>query len=259
MYPSFDLLGKTFYTYPLMGVLGGLLAGTLAFRAAGTRGKREQDNMIILLLIASLGALLGGFALYGITNIRILIVYLPRMRSFGDVLSLLAAVFGGSVFYGGLLGGLGAGAVYLRLTRRSFAEYSDMAAPSIPLFHAFGRIGCFLGGCCYGRESAIGFTFRRSLVESANGVRRLPVQLIESAFGFLLCAALWRAYRRSAAPGKLLYIYLAAYGVFRFILEFWRGDEYRGFFLGLSTSQWISAAILAVVAVKYSFRRRAAQ
>jgi phosphatidylglycerol:prolipoprotein diacylglycerol transferase len=194
--------------------------------------------MIVLLLFSAVGAFIGGHLLYAAVN--------PQPAG------ALALTFAGSVFYGGLAGGIAAGALYLKLTGRGFTEYSDIAAPSIPLFHAFGRLGCFLGGCCYGVESGVGFIYRRALIESANGVRRLPVQLIESAFLLLLCAVLTRLYRRGAARGRLLYIYLVSYGAFRFVIEFWRGDEYRGIYRGLSTSQWISIFILAVCAAALS-------
>ena len=95
--------------------------------------------------------------------------------------------FGGQVFYGGLLGGIAGAVVYAKCARlEGFPDYADTVAPAIPLFHFFGRIGCFLGGCCYGIESDFGFVFTNAVVQSANGVRRFPVQLFESGFNLLL-------------------------------------------------------------------------
>lgn len=116
--------------------------------------------------------------------------------------------------------------------------WASLTAPAIPLFHVFGRVGCFLGGCCYGLPSAWGFVYRYSPVAEANGVSRFPVQLVEAAWNLVLFLLLARLQRRGR--DRLLPLYLALYAPARFLLEFLRGDAYRGIFLGLSTSQWIS-------------------
>jgi phosphatidylglycerol:prolipoprotein diacylglycerol transferase len=250
MFPSFELIGRTIFAYPLMAATGALAAGVLVCRVAAPCGKQRQDDMIVLLLLSAIGAFIGGHLLYAAVSLPAVVSAMSSVSSFRDFVAKLQYAFGGSIFYGGLAGGIAAGALYLRGTGRGFQEYSDMATPSIPLFHAFGRLGCFLGGCCYGTVSSVGFVFRRALVESANNVRRLPVQLIESAFLFLLCAILYRIYKTGAARGRLIYIYLCSYGIFRFIIEFWRGDEYRGVYFGLSTSQWISVFVLIFCAIK---------
>ena len=68
-------------------------------------------------------------------------------------------------------------------------EHTDVAALASPLFHIFGRLGCFLSGCCFGVESSVGFVYHHCLIEEANGVSRFPVQLVEAfanLFIFLL-------------------------------------------------------------------------
>lgn len=154
-------------------------------------------------------------------------------------------LFGGAVYYGGLIAGMAAGLLWARKKKLDAGRYADVGAPAIPLFHAFGRIGCFLGGCCYGVECKIGFIYRRAVIEEANHVRRFPVQLVEAVLNFALFFTLWYLLKKGKCAGRLLYLYLCAYAVIRFTLEFWRGDEHRGFLLGLSTSQVI--AILTFV------------
>ena len=121
----------------------------------------------------------------------------------------------------------------------------------INCFTCFGRIGCFLGGCCYGVESEHGVVFTDSLIESANGVPRVPVQLYEAVFELALFFALWALLNKGVLKNRLLLVYLFSYAVGRFILEFWRGDEYRGFLFGLSTSQVVSILVFAVSAVLF--------
>jgi phosphatidylglycerol:prolipoprotein diacylglycerol transferase len=62
----------------------------------------------------------------------------------------------------------------------------DIATPAIPLFHFFGRMGCFFAGCCFGIESSFGYTFRYSIIKEANGINRFPVQLLEALVNLLL-------------------------------------------------------------------------
>lgn len=250
MYPIVTIFGRPIGTYALSSVAGILLAGWYACRAARRRGV-DDNEIIVLLLVSAVGILLGSHVLYALTNLPALLRYLSESAnlSLGDWFRGLLPYVGGAVFYGGLLGGLAAGALYLRIRRLPFAAYADIAAPAIPLFHAFGRIGCFLGGCCYGIPWEGGITYTRALSPEANGVARFPVQLLESALLFALFFLLAALFRRGALRGRLLALYLAVYAVLRFLLEFLRGDAIRGVYFGLSTSQWISLAILLALGV----------
>lgn len=246
MFPYITLFGKVIGMYAVMSLIGMFAAGAFAM---GVAKKREHNNNIILtmLLVAAIGALLGAHLLYGIVNLKAVITYVIPIgiHSFSDLLIVIKAILGGTVFYGGLLGGLLFGTIYLRRKKLPLGEYADMSAPCIPLFHGFGRIGCFLGGCCYGIEWEHGIVFRRALVDTANGTPRLPVQLCEAAFNFALFFVLWHLQRHGKLRGKLMAVYLIAYPSGRFLLEFLRGDSYRGFWLTLSTSQIISLGIIA--------------
>ena len=250
MYPIVTIFGRPIGTYALSSVAGILLAGWYACRAARRRGV-DDNEIIVLLLVSAVGILLGSHVLYALTNLPALLRYLSESANLPleDWFRGLLPYVGGAVFYGGLLGGLAAGALYLRIRRLPFAAYADIAAPAIPLFHAFGRIGCFLGGCCYGIPWEGGITYTRALSPEANGVARFPVQLLESALLFALFFLLAALFRRGALRGKLLALYLAVYAVLRFLLEFLRGDAIRGVYFGRSTSQWISLAILLALGV----------
>lgn len=261
MFPSFDFLGREIGTYTILATVGLLVAGWFACRMAKRRGLDDND-MIVTLLVAAIGVLVGSHLLYGLTNLPVIVFLLrnpDQVKSFFDLLKLLFYIFGGSVFYGGMLGGLAAGTIYLRCKHLPLKQFADIAAPSIPLFHCFGRIGCFLGGCCYGIECDWGITYTHSLVPEANGVPRLPVQLIESAFNLCLFLLLAMLLRRGRLRGRLLLLYLCCYPVGRFVLEWFRGDKIRGFLFGLSTSQWISIVLFAVGAgllISDALRRR---
>ncbi|MDE7194591.1 MAG: prolipoprotein diacylglyceryl transferase [Oscillospiraceae bacterium] len=247
MFPGFTILGKFISSYSLCAIAGIFTACPLSIHWYKKRGGNDIA-LILVYLFGAVGAFLGMHILYGITNIP-LWYFLAESEGIKDFILKFAQIFGGSVFYGGLLGGLLAGGISVRVQKLPAGLTTDCAAPALALFHCFGRIGCFMGGCCYGVESEHGITFTRSLIESANGVPRVPVQLYEAAFELALFFALWLLLNKGILKNRLLLVYIITYSVGRFILEFWRGDEYRGFLFGLSTSQIISILVFVVSAV----------
>ena len=87
---------------------------------------------------------------------------------------------------------------------------------------------------------------------------RVPIQLIEAACNLVLFCVLLALFLRGVGRRRLIAVYGISYGVIRFVDEFWRGDEYRGFLGPLSTSQWISLAVIAAsVALLVVLARRA--
>lgn len=254
MFPLIHLFGREISTYGIMVGLG-ILACYLAVVRPGLKRCKDLKGttVVTLSLWAALGLFLGAHLLYGLTHawkIGYAFTHLDKVfQSWDSFAAYGADIFGGMVFYGGLIGAVIAAAIYLKASRQDMAGYADLLSPAIPLFHAFGRIGCFLGGCCYGVESPFGFVYTNSLVPEANGVSRFPVQLVEAAANFLLAICmLWLFHKKKPGKGRLILVYGLSYPVIRFILEFWRGDQIRGIFFGFSTSQWISIAVFAVSA-----------
>ncbi|MBR2658994.1 prolipoprotein diacylglyceryl transferase [Candidatus Saccharibacteria bacterium] len=245
MLPVITIFGHDFSMYAICACVGILLALFVAMKTA-KRLKVDDNNVLILGLVSAIGIFLGGHILYALTNFHLIIEFfqkIDQVNSFGLFLNCFLIIFGGQVFYGGLIGGLIAGYIYLKKTKKDVALYAYIAAPSIPLFHAFGRIGCFLGGCCYGVEWEHGITYHNDPIEIANGTPRLPIQLIEAGCNFALFGVLYYLQRKGKCKNSLIFIYLAAYSIIRFIDEFFRGDAYRGFIGPLSTSQFISILI----------------
>ena len=171
-----------------------------------------------------LGALVGAKLLYLLPQLPQLAADLPLL---GQDPALFSARYltGGFVFYGGLLGALGAVGLFCRRRKLPFGPLGADLVPAVPLFHAFGRVGCFLAGCCYGIPAPAGWwgvTFSQALL-APNGVALVPVQLYEAAGCLLLFLLLDRLARRGWSGGQLLPVYLSLYGAFRFLLEFLRG------------------------------------
>lgn len=161
-------------------------------------------------------------------------------------------LYGGFVFYGGLLGVIAGILLVTKVMSRDPREMLDFAAPAFPLFHAFARIGCLFAGCCYGIPWSWG------VVLQGETVIRFPVQLLESLCDLaIFLLLLWYGHRTGSGRNSFT-LYMTGYAFCRFFLEFLRGDTVRGLWPpGLSTSQYISLAILAVfAAARLRARRR---
>ena len=250
MLPEIVFFGKPIGTYTLLALIGGLIAAYCFIKAVVRRGQRDYQAVFFLLWVI-LGVLVGGHLLYAIVNIGTLPMRLKAEGFLG-----LVGLFGGSVFYGGLIGGIVAGLISIKVMKVDLLTYSACMAPVIPLFHAIARVGCFLGGCCYGVVSEFGFVVHGNpYVPFINGISRFPVQLLESGLNLILAAVLFFLLKKSDKSDKLkssmLRIYLMSYACIRIFTEFFRGDIYRGFIGPLSTSQFISIIILIVCGLSY--------
>ena len=245
MYSFVKILGKEIPVYWLVGVAG--LAVCFFFCKA--RAKKFEKvtwlDLTNMFGIGLVGMFLGGRLLYILTTLPLIIKNWSYVMEHKNI--LWEVISNGIVFYGGLFGFLLAIKIYIKKYKLDSESYFDLLAPAIPLFHAFGRVGCFFNGCCYGIESdACGIAFHHSAA-APNGVKLLPVQLIGSAGELLLFFLTLRYEKKHHEEGKAIYFYLALYAIGRFILEFFRGDEYRGVYFGLSTSAWISLAMGTVL------------
>lgn len=220
--------------YGLMIAIGVICALLVADRRARSRGL-NADFVFSMGMVAIVAGFAGAKLLYCIIEYKAFL---------SNPWNTLAS--GGFVVYGGLICGVLAAMQMCRSKKASFLQYFDLTAPSIALAQGFGRIGCFLAGCCYGREtnSFLGVVFPHSAI-APSGVHLLPTQLFSSAGDFAIAAILLLYARKDHRAGKVGALYLVLYSVGRFTIEFFRSDA-RGAVGALSTSQFISIFTLAL-------------
>ena len=151
----------------------------------------------------------------------------------------------GFVFYGGVVFAIITLFVLAKLHKINFLKLADIIVLGVPLAHAFGRLGCFSYGCCYGRptNSFIGVLFPKESPAGGLGVCVIPTQLIEAFFLILLFVVLLFVKNRKKFDDQILVFYLIFYSVLRFVIEFFRGDP-RGNVFFLSLSQFVSLLLL---------------
>lgn len=251
MLPYVTILGRTLGMYSVMAVIG--IAFAVVFFVLNKKQTGfDAFGLALFGLIVFTGLLIGGHLLYGITQHDLIFRAFKNIGrlSFKDFFTVMAVAFGGNVFYGGLIGSFITIGVYLKVRKlgpERNAGILDVYSCAAPLFHAFGRVGCFFGGCCYGIESAFGFTAHgNEYSPDVNDVNRFPVQLLEASLNLLLFAFLVILLKKGVMKGNLMWIYGSIYPVIRFFDEFLRGDAIRGFVFGLSTSQWISIFVFVL-------------
>lgn len=253
MFPYFVIFGKTIGTYAVCAFIGFIVSGITA-SVIFKKYKIQYEDVILLMLSSIFGLFIGGHMLYAITNLKGISDIVSSFSSYStsDFFVKIFQYIGGMVFYGGFLGAFAAILIHTKFSDSISRSHAlDIFALSVPLFHTFARVGCFLGGCCYGKEWSWGFTAHgNTLSPSVNDVLRFPVQLFEAGCNLLIFLILLYILKIKRSNGRLIYIYMILYPTARFILEFFRGDEIRGFILGISTSQWISIILFVFASIK---------
>jgi phosphatidylglycerol:prolipoprotein diacylglycerol transferase len=164
---------------------------------------------------------------------------------------------GGLVFYGGFIAALLAIYVFAKRQKLSFLKVLDIVAPGTALAHAFGRIGCFLNGCCFGKESkmhwAVVFPQNSDPYKYYGKLVSIhPTQLYESCANLLIFIVLFVLVRKMK-KGRTTFLYLILYGTARFIIEFFRGDH-KSFVLGVLTpAQFIGIFVIVAGAAGFIY------
>lgn len=229
----------TIHGYGLMiavGIITALLVGDFRAKKKGLNGDLIYGLTITTVILGFLAA-------------RILFIITEWQDFLKNPMSYITG--SGFVVFGGIMGGALTIWAYCKIKKMDFLAYLDLMVPSVALAQGFGRIGCFLAGCCYGKEtdSFLGVTFTNSHF-APNNVKLLPSQLIMSAGDFIIAAILLVYAKKDRSKGKTSALYLMLYSVGRFFVEFTRNDD-RGFVGALSTSQFIGIFIFIVGAVAF--------
>lgn len=167
----------------------------------------------------------------------------------------------GATFYGGLIGGAAcflaiyfiAGKFMFKETHEHlehFWDVADIAAACIAIAHSFGRIGCLMAGCCYGAETDAWYGIYMVALDK----RVVPIQLYEAIVLALLFA--FFVYRILKKKTYNLQLYMAVYGIWRFLIEYAR-DDYRGdSFISFLTPSQLTAVFMVVGAVALIFLQK---
>lgn len=236
MYNNWFKIGPvTIHGYGFMIAMGILVAFWLAERLAKKYHLLPEkiDTLIFLCVIV------------GFMGAKVLFILTVWKDFLVDPIGILGSQ--GFVVYGGILFGALAGYLYCKKEDLDFFSYFNILAPCISLAQAFGRVGCFFAGCCYGlpTDAWYGVTFPADSLGPGPGIKVIPTELLSSFGNLLIFGALYFILTKTKQSRKTGAWYLVLYGIGRFLVEFLRGDLIRGQVGILSTSQFISLFVVA--------------
>jgi phosphatidylglycerol---prolipoprotein diacylglyceryl transferase len=239
---AFHLGPLTIHWYGVMialAFLAGLWTATLRARRENISPEKIAD--LTLWLMA--GAILGARFAYVTT-------YWKEQFANQPLKEIFMVQHGGLVYYGGLIGATVAGFTYGIWKRMPLWKTADVLAPSIALGSVFGRAGCLLNGCCYGRptDAPWAITFTNPQAHELSGtpldVPLHPTEIYDALLNIGLYLLLAWLFRRKKFDGQVFATYLLCYAVTRSILEYFRGDYSNlHYHFGLTPAQWVGVPI----------------
>jgi phosphatidylglycerol:prolipoprotein diacylglycerol transferase len=274
VHPDFIRLGPLdIHMYGVMVAIGFMVGLWVAARRAPSEGiKSEQISDLGVWLIIS--GMLGGklFHIIFFWN-----DFLAAWRAEG-----VRSLREGFVFYGGFILASLTAVVYARAKRLPLAKLIDVLAPSAALGHAFGRLGCFFNGCCYGKVCPAGYPLgvrfpaildptgrpigsapfidhlQHGWVKITNTVSLpvYPTELYEVVGNLIIFAALSAFYRHKRFDGQIFWLYVLGYGALRFVVEFFRGDYDVHYFGILTIGQLIALLLITMAVVVLAISRK---
>ncbi len=251
---AFHLFGFPIHWYGIM-VATGFLASLAVLQYKRDYARMNSDQIVDLSIIVVVCGIIGA-------RIAYVIQFFDQFR--GNLWKVFRIDQGGLVFYGGFI--LAALVIfrYVRKHKLCVSRILDICAPAMAIGHAFGRVGCFLQGCCFGIPcrafgkvyppgtapaarypdmDSIASNLQTTGKAAASSLPLLPVQLIESAGNLLLGIALLLLFRKIRRSGTIAAVYFIGYGIMRFVLECFRGDH-TDRIIGLTRAQLVGLFIM---------------
>jgi len=235
---AFELGRLSIHWYGIMVALA-FLAGLWTASRRGLREGVAAEKIIDLGPWLIIGAIVGARTLY-VTS------YWREQFAGKPLREIFMVHHGGLVYYGGLIGTCQVYTIYARRKKLPFWKGADILAPSIALGYVFGRIGCLMNGCCYGRTCSLPWAIHFPVGNPSYPNAVHPTQIYESLLSLGLYAALAWLYRHKKFDGQVFGTYLVSYAVLRSFVEMFRGD-YPQYYLGgwVTPAQLVSVGILA--------------
>ena len=234
------------HSYGFMLALGFFIGIYLATRRAREEGidSNEITQLVFYIFI---------FSIIGSRLLHVVAEDLPKYVK--NPLAIFYFWQGGFAYYGGFLFAIPTVIIFCKKNKWNFWKIADILTPPVALGLSFGRMGCFLAGCCYGKECDLPWAIKfppQTLGKA--GVFLHPTQTYESIAVLIIFAILIFYQNRKRFHGELFFILLILYGIARSSIEFFR-DDHRGVFFNniISTSQIISIPLIAFGITAYIF------
>jgi phosphatidylglycerol:prolipoprotein diacylglycerol transferase len=238
----------TIYSYGALIALGAFLGYMYTSIKAGKKFGLSHETVQLFVILVIIAAVVGG---------KFFMIFEDPKDFAGDPGSLLTDFGSGFVFYGSLIFAIPTIIIFLKVKKIPVWPFLDVVAILTTIVHAFGRMGCFMAGCCYGVPHdtfpSVTFSHPKSQAEPLDTPLH-PTQLY-SAFSIALIGMFLVWYeKRKRFDGELMLLYIMLYAIARSVIEIFRGDIQRGYVIEglLSNSQFISLLMFTAAAWMYN-------
>jgi phosphatidylglycerol:prolipoprotein diacylglycerol transferase len=243
MFPDLFSIGPlTLHTYGLFVALGFTAAILFTVRSGKKEGIKPQQTMDMGITIL----------LWGIIGSRLMYVLINLSYYRRNPVDVLKIWEGGLVFSGGLIAVAFAMVWYIRRRHLSFWKIGDLWAPAVALGQGFGRIGCFMAGCCFGKPTDVpwGFIFTHPGSLAPLNMPIHPTQLYASLSGFVIFVILVILRAKKKFEGQILLWFLILHSTARLFIERYRADD-RGMIPGtdMTGTQLVSLLVLMAAVI----------
>jgi phosphatidylglycerol---prolipoprotein diacylglyceryl transferase len=230
-----------------IGFLAGLWTASRRAPLYGLRPEQAADTGPWMIV----GTIIGARTLYVAT-------YWNESFAGRPLKEIFMVQHGGLVFYGGFIGAALAMLLYCRIRKVPVWKLSDALAPSIALGYVFGRLGCLMNGCCYGRACSLPWAITYPASSESPHTPVHPTQIYDSLLSLVTYAFLAWLYRRKKFDGQVFAAYLICYAFARSFVEYFRGDYTQGHIHAgfLTPAQLVSVGIFSAGVILFAVLRR---
>jgi phosphatidylglycerol:prolipoprotein diacylglycerol transferase len=240
---SFTVHNVNIYAYGLMLTIA-FIVGTIRTVRVAAKEKISAEIILDMVTFIIIGAIIGA---------RLVYVILKPDQYLSNLIDIVYITQGGLSVHGGVIGAMLAAWIYTAYRKLNYWHYADLFAPALALGIVFGRIGCFLNGCCFGvlcknPNAWYSISFPANGHTGITAEPRHPAQLYEAILSLIIFFILRGFYKNRKFDGHVFLLWLGLYSIARFLQEFFRFDASSDVIFGVVTIAQLASIILAIIA-----------
>jgi phosphatidylglycerol:prolipoprotein diacylglycerol transferase len=219
MKPFIMIFGLKIWLYPTFMYLGILAAFIISFIEAKRKNLDSKKMTLYFWLVVLFGLI--------ISRLIFVSIYIPRMGVKWYILTAFKIWRGGASTVTTIAAGIISAFYLAKILKINWIPFLDAISLGTILGQSIQKLGCFSAGCCFGIPTKLfwGVVFNNPLSLGPKGIKLHPAQLYESFGNFLIFLFLWNRRKKTKFDGQMFLLYLLSYSIFRFFLEFIRGDS----------------------------------
>lgn len=236
---SFTVHNVNIYAYGLMLTIA-FIVGTIRTVRVAAKENISAEIILDMVTFIIIGAIIGA---------RLVYVILKPDQYLSNLIDIVYITQGGLSVHGGVIGAMLAAWIYTAYRKLNYWHYADLFAPALALGLTFGRIGCYLNGCCFGvlcknPDAWYAISFPENGHTGITADPRHPAQLYEAILSLVIFFFLRSAYKNRKFDGHIFLLWICLYSAARFLQEFYRFEASSDVIFGFVTIAQLASVIL---------------